>query len=137
MLGESTIIFIPFLCGILFFALLFGFLGYVRYLQYRETINLAEKGLIKLAANGKVEVRGNGHGTLRWGVVIASLGLALTLGLWPLGINTMYWLGIGPWMIGGFIPLFFGLGLILVYVITREDDKKEKAGDEGGAPPTP
>lgn len=132
MLGDSSFIFMPFVCGIVFFVLLFGFLGLWRYLQYRETISLAEKGLLKPATNGKGEAQGNGLGTLRWGVVIASLGLALTLGLWPLGINTTYFLGIGPWMIGGFLPLFFGLGLILVYVVTREDKKKEKESDEGG-----
>jgi hypothetical protein len=36
-----------------------------------------------------------------------------------------YPLGLGPWMLLGFIPLFFGLGLILVYVLTREEKKPE------------
>jgi hypothetical protein len=137
MIGESSFVVMPFLCGILFFALLFGYLGLMRYLQYRETIALAEKGLVKPAVNGKVESRSDGKGTFRWGVVIASLGLALTLGLWPLGIGSEYWLGIGPWMVGGFLPLFFGLGLILVYIVTREDGGKPKNGDEGGKAPTP
>lgn len=135
MYSDNSFIFAPFCCGILFFLLLFAFLAVMRYLQYKETLALAEKGLLK-ATNGKVEIRtGNGKGTttLRWGVVIAALGLALLVGLWPLGINSQYPLGIGPWMVGGFIPLFFGLGLILIYVLTRED-KGDGAGKDGGGP---
>jgi hypothetical protein len=131
---DNSVIIMPFLCGILFFACFFVFLAVMRYLQYRETLALAERGLIK-AINGKPESRDEGKGSFRWGVVIASLGLALTLGLWPLGINTDYWLGIGPWMLGGFLPLFFGLGLILIYVVTREKGKNGKEKDESNTPP--
>ena len=36
-------------------------------------------------------------------------------------------MGFGPWMILGLLPLFIGLGLILIYVVTREPkDKGEK-----------
>jgi hypothetical protein len=112
----------PFVIGITFLTFLFALLIVFRYLQYRETLTLAEKGLLKPGSNPpEARANGNGKGALRWGVVIASLGLALTLGLWPAGIGTDYWLGIGPWMIVGFIPLFFGLGLILIYVLSRED----------------
>ena len=129
--GDPSFIFAPFCCGLLFFVVLFGFLAVWRYLQYRETLALAEKGLLKTDA--RQESRGNGKNTLRWGVVIASLGLALTVGLWPLGINSSYPLGLGPWMIGAFIPLFFGLGLVLIYILTKNDDKPGPGKDDGGS----
>jgi hypothetical protein len=128
---DPSFIYAPFCCGIMFFIVLFGFLAVWRYLQYRETIALAEKGLLKTDA--LQDSRANGKASLRWGVVIASLGLALTVGLWPLGINSNYPLGLGPWMIGAFIPLFFGLGLILIYVLTKNEDKPGPGKDEGGS----
>lgn len=112
-----------------FFALLFGFLSLMRYLSYRETMGLAEKGLVRADW-----LRGNGKDTLRWGIVIASVGLALCVGLYPLGFigaNTRWLLGLGPWMLAGLLPLFFGLGLILIWLVTREKD------DAGEAPAPP
>ncbi len=129
---DPSFIYAPFCCGLLFFIVLFTFLAVWRWLQYRETLALAEKGLLK-AEGGRLEKGGNGKGALRWGVVIASLGLALTVGLWPLGINSSYPLGLGPWMIGAFIPLFFGLGLILIYVLTKDGEKPGSGKDDGGS----
>jgi hypothetical protein len=128
---DPSFLYAPFCCGLLFFLILFAFLVAWRYLQYRETLALAEKGLLK-TEGGRAEIRGDGKGALRWGVVIAALGLALTIGLWPLGIGSEYPLGLGPWMIGAFIPLFFGLGLILIYVLTK-DATKPGGGKDGGA----
>lgn len=100
-----------------FFILLFGFIALMRYISYRETLALLEKGLAKPAKQN-----GNGNAGLVWGVIIAALGLALSLGLYPIGFmtGTNLPLGIGPWMVAGFIPMFFGLGLILIHVLTRE-----------------
>jgi sterol desaturase/sphingolipid hydroxylase (fatty acid hydroxylase superfamily) len=126
---ENLEVIFPFVLGISFLTFLFVFLVIIRILQYRETVALAEKGLVK-PGNNLPDVRSNGYSNtsaLRWGIVIASLGLALTLGLWPQGLGSGYLLGIGPWMIVGFIPLFFGLGLILIYVLTRNE--KSEPGD--------
>jgi hypothetical protein len=127
---TSSLIFFPFCCGIVFFIALLGFLAIWRYLQYRETLALAEKGLLKPEL--QPETRANGKSSLRWGVIIASLGLALMVGLWPLGMNSSYPFGLGPWMIGAFIPLFFGLGLILIYILTR-NDRPGPGKDDGGS----
>lgn len=101
-----------------------GFIYAMRYLNYKETMQLAEKGLVK-----PVRANGNGNGALIWGIIIAAIGLALIIGLWPLGtmLNTEIPFGFGPWMLGGLLPTFFGLALILIHVLTREDkeDKKE------------
>jgi len=129
---DATFLYAPFCCGLLFFLILFAFLAVWRFLQYRETLALAEKGLLK-AEGGRVETRSDGKGALRWGVVIAALGLALTIGLWPLGIYSSYPLGLGPWMIGAFIPLFFGLGLILIYVLTKDAGKPGGGNDNSGS----
>lgn len=112
-----------------FFVLLFGFIALMRYLNYRETLALAEKGLVRggrLRANG-----GNGKDTLRWGIVITAVGIALCVGLYPLGFmggRSGFPLGLGPWMLFGLIPTFFGLGLVLIYALTREDKRDKQAG---------
>jgi len=111
-----------------FFALLFGFIVVMRYLGYRETLALAEKGLVR-----PDRTRGsNGKDTLRWGIAIAAVGMALCVGLYPIGFiggGSRFPLGFGPWMLTGLLPMFFGLALIMIYVLTREDKKAEKDGE--------
>lgn len=101
---------------------IFGFILAFRYLSYRETLALAEKGLVR----PEKPRSNNGKGTLVWGILIAAIGLALCLGLWPLGAvgygASQYPLGMGPWMLFGLLPLFFGLALVLIYVLTRKDN---------------
>ena len=95
---------------------IFGFLAFLRYMNYRETIALAEKGLTKPETK-------SGKGLLRWGIVLTSLGFALSLGLYFIGFNSPndYPLHLGPWMLGGFVPLFLGLGLVLLHYLTVKD----------------
>jgi hypothetical protein len=94
---------------------IFGFLAFLRYMSYRETLALAEKGLTK------PETR-TGKGFLRWGILITALGFALTVGLYLIGFASAenYPLHLGPWMLGGFVPLFLGIGLILIHVLTEK-----------------
>ncbi len=111
-----------------FFLIVFGFFAFWRYLQYREVVVLAEKGLVRPAP-----ASGNGSVALRWGIVMAALGLALSLGFYPLGFvfdaqGRLFPLHFGPWMLIGLVPLFFGLGLVLIHVLTRE--RKPKEGTE-------
>lgn len=110
--------------GIAFFLIIFGFFGFMRYLSYKETLALAEKGLVKPQHSN-----GNGKGALIWGIIITAIGLALTIGMWPLGAmtNTDLPFGFGPWMIIGLIPTFFGLALILIHVLTQEKKREEPA----------
>jgi hypothetical protein len=97
-------------------AIIFGFLGFMRYMNYKETMALAEKGLTR--PEQKTE-----KGVLRWGIVITGLGIALTLGLYTIGFSggDHYPLHLGPWMLGGFVPLFLGLGLILLHYLFKKD----------------
>lgn len=126
-----------------FFVLLFGFILLMRWLGYRETMALAEKGLVR----GEARRNGGSKDSLRWGIVITSVGLALCVGLYPIGFVTgsRFLLGMGPWMLAGLLPTFFGLGLILIYVVTKEkgDDPAggrgaggRKTTDDGPLPPT-
>jgi hypothetical protein len=119
------------LVGILgLFGLSFAFIVLLRYIGYRETLHLAEKGLVRPDRSAG----GNGKDTLRWGIVITAVGLALCAGLYPIGLlpGSSFPLGIGPWMIAGFLPTFFGLGLILIYVLTREDKPTPPPADTHG-----
>jgi hypothetical protein len=97
-------------------AIIFGFLAFMRYMNYKETIALAEKGLSR-------PEKKSGKGLLRWGIVITAIGFALSLGLYPLGFDSgnNYPLHLGPWMLGGFVPLFLGLGLILLHYLTEKE----------------
>ena len=118
-----------------FFALLFGFIALMRFMGYRETMALAEKGLVR----GELRRNGGGKDSLRWGIVITAVGLALCVGLYPIGFVTglNFPLGMGPWMLVGLLPTFFGLGLVLIYVVTREkSDERQKTNDEIKAKPT-
>lgn len=95
---------------------IFSFLAFLRYMSYKETLALAEKGLTKPEPK-------SGKGLLRWGIVITSLGLALTIGLYLAGFASAdtYPLRLGPWMLGGFVPLFLGLGLVLLHYLTEKE----------------
>ena len=97
-------------------AIIFGFLAFLRYMNYKETIALAENGLTRPEQK-------TGSGFLRWGILTTGLGIALSLGLYPIGFSAgeTYPLHLGPWMLGGFVPLFLGLGLILLHFLTQKD----------------
>lgn len=93
-----------------------GFIAFMRYLNYKETLALAEKGLTRPETK-------NSKGLLRWGIIVTALGLALTMGLYLFGFRAgdNYPLHLGPWMLGGFVPLFLGLGLVLLHYLTEKN----------------
>lgn len=117
MRGDEFVI----VCGsVSVFFMIFAFVLAMRYIAYRETVFLAERGLTR----GHLR---DGKGSLRWGILISAVGLALCLGLWPLGLsNAMraeFPLGLGPWMLIGLVPLFFGLALVLIYFLTAREER--------------
>ena len=101
------------------FLILFVFLAYLRYLRHREILTLAEKGLA-------YPERRNGKDTLRWGIAITAIGLALLLGVLPMALG-----GEWPLLLIGLIPTFFGLSLVLIYVVMREGEPREEVKEEG------
>jgi Domain of unknown function (DUF6249) len=110
---------VPCLSIVSILLIIFGFLAFMRYINYRETLALAEKGLTRPE---RLEAK-NSKGFLRWGILVTSLGLALSLGLYFVGFDSAenYPLHLGPWMLGGFVPLFLGLGLILSHFLTQKE----------------
>jgi hypothetical protein len=93
-----------------------AFIVLIRYLNFKETMALAEKGLSRPEP-------GNNKPLLRWGILVTALGLGLTLGLYTIGFyaGDGYPLHLGPWMLGGFVPLFLGLGLVLTHYLTAKE----------------
>jgi len=117
------------------FLLIFGFAAFLRYMRYKETLALAEKGLVRPQINGNGA--SNGKGTLRWGIVITALGVAMCIGLYPFGWlagGTSFPLNFGPWMVIGLIPTFFGLALILIFVVTSKNGSSQPAEEMEIAP---
>jgi hypothetical protein len=87
-------------------AIIFGFLAFLRYMNYKETIALAEKGLTKPESSSNKRL-------LRWGIVITAIGLALTIGLYLIGFNyaSNYPLNLGPGCWEASSHFFLALGL--------------------------
>ena len=113
--------------------LLLGFIALMRWMAYRETLALADRGLVR----GDRLRGGDGKDTLRWGIMLTAVGLALCVGLYPIGLlgGTRWFLGLGPWMLAGLLPTFFGVGLIVIYVLTREEPAKNGNGHLSVTPP--
>jgi len=107
---------VPCLSIISVLLVIFGFLAFLRYMNYKETIALAEKGLTKPESKSNKRL-------LRWGIVVTALGFALTLGLYTIGFASAdnYPLHLGPWMLGGFVPLFLGISLVLLHYLTERE----------------
>ena len=114
---------------IAFVAIVFGTVVLLRWFKHREILALAEKGLLP-AQYAQYMSASRGRGLLGWGIALVALGLALMIGLWPIGFVTrvphtgesLYPLNFGPWMLAGLIPLFIGLALLITYFLTRKEE---------------
>jgi len=109
------------------FSIPFGFFAYIRYLRYKETIALAERGLLRPSESR------NGRGTMRWGVVLTFVGFALVLGLLPVGwflADADSPMILGPWLLVGCLPMFFGMALLVIYALTRNDAPRSVTTDD-------
>ena len=108
--------FIPVIGVIGILIVVLGFIVIMRFISYKENLSLAEKGLTRPEQK-------NGKGLLRWGITITALGIAFTIGLYPIGFASgdEFPLHLGPWMLGGFVPLFLGLGLTLLHYLTEKE----------------
>lgn len=149
-----------FIIFVLFPGIILGFILLSRYLKYRETLTMIQHGITPppppmmkppppMMPRPPVMVQqvngGAGRGTLIWGLVLSAIGLALTLALWPIGFiansasgnSVTFPLGLGPWMLAGFVPLFVGVALILGYVVTRPERSPNPPPSPQGIPGFP
>jgi hypothetical protein len=127
MLSSVAIIF---LLSLIFF---FGFIVFLRYLHHKEQMALISHG-INPASQPR---RQRSRGILRAGLITAMIGLALTIGLYPLGfllptIFTGTPFHLGPWLLPGLIPLAVGVALIVSYYLEQNSSLpyNEKDTDE-------
>jgi len=95
------------------FALLTLVLAFVtlhRYIAFKERVALAELGFLVEDLKRKADKRYGNKGVLWGGVITGMSGLALLLGLATLGS--------GAWLLAGLLPLFVGLGMVIIYFMT-------------------
>lgn len=117
-----------FLISLAFF---FGFIVLLRYLHHRERMAMISRGINPQS----LPKQKRNQGLLRAGLITAMIGLALTVGLYPLGfllpmLFTATPFHLGPWLLPGLIPLGVGVALIVSYYLEQNssppDDKKEE-----------
>ena len=100
-------------------AIFFGFIVMLRYLHHRERMALIRHGINP----GSLHRQRRSRGMLRAGLIITMVGLALTIGLYPVGfllppiLATPFHLG--PWLLPGLIPLGVGIALIVSYYLEQ------------------
>ncbi len=89
-----------------------AFVAAMRYIAYKERVDLVERGVDIEALFRSQQLGKQGNRGILWaGSITASSGLGILLGLWMLGR--------GVWLIAGFLPFFVGLGMLAVYYVTR------------------
>jgi hypothetical protein len=99
-----------------------GFITLSRYIAYKERVALAQLGF-PMDMNSMDISRHSGKRGILWaGVITAMGGLALLLGLSTLGM--------GVWLLGGLIPLFIGIGMVLIYFMLGNAPEQPKEPDK-------
>lgn len=116
---EDVALGIIIVCGAnLFFGSILGFIGYLRYLKHKETIALAQHGIVDMRASTK-QPKVNPQ-AIRSGVITMAVGIALCIGLYPIGWIAMPGelpLNLGPWMLAGLVPFFVGLAIVVSHYL--------------------
>jgi hypothetical protein len=99
-------------------AIVFIYVYQHRKMLHKERLVMIEKGIAPAGeAFQEVPYPIQRKRMLTNGITTAAIGLALVIGL-----RTM---GYGPFLLGGLIPLAVGLGQIISYLVTADDDKDE------------
>ena len=114
----TTIIWVALIGWLIVLAIFCGFIVFLRYIEHRERMALIARGIDP----NTLRRRRRGVGVLRAGLIIALVGLALTIGLYPLGFMlpssiTQAPLHFGPWLLPGLIPLGVGGALVISYYL--------------------
>jgi hypothetical protein len=129
---------------IAFFLIIFGTIALTRWFKHREVMAMVERGVLpeQYVQYASEPRRQESRGLFIWGVALAMLGLALIIGLWPLGnvwsgTEIQYPLNFGPWMLIGLVPLFIGLALLIIYFLVRKEEapRMNKTSKDEISPP--
>ncbi len=118
----SSVILVALFGWLIALAIFFGFIVLLRYIEHRERMALIARGMDPFS----LRRRRRGVGVLRAGLIIAMVGLALTIGLYPLGFMlpatiTEAPLHFGPWLLPGLIPLGIGSALVIGYYLGQDN----------------
>ncbi len=107
-----------------------GFIVLLRYIDHRERMALISRGFHPNQVRGQRR----GAGVLRAGLITFMVGLALTMGLYPIGflIPPSYTIPFraGPWLLPGLIPLGVGVALIFSYYLAPEEPPPNQPFDD-------
>ncbi|HEY7347712.1 MAG TPA: hypothetical protein VH599_05290 [Ktedonobacterales bacterium] len=102
-----------------------SFLSLRRYLEHRERMAMIARGITppdKRRNTLPKPLLIRRAGVLHGGLITAMVGLALTLGLYPIGFymppSLVSPYHLGPWLLAGLIPLAVGCALILGHYLT-------------------
>jgi hypothetical protein len=118
----SSVILVALFGWLIALAIFFGFIVLLRYIEHRERMALIARGMDPFS----LRRQRRGVGVLRAGLIIFMVGLALTIGLYPLGFMlpspiTEAPLHFGPWLLPGLIPLGIGSALIIGYYLGQDN----------------
>jgi hypothetical protein len=124
----STDMIVVLLGWLIALAIFFSCIMVVRYLNHRERMAMINQGIDPRILRKQRRNRG----ILRAGLITGMVGLALTLGLYPIGFFlpstfTAAPFHLGPWLLPGLIPLSVGLALIISYYLEQSN---QSAGEE-------
>jgi hypothetical protein len=115
------------LAWLLALVIFLGFIVLLRYIDHRERM-----AMIRLGIDPNRNRRG--IGVLRAGLITTMVGMALTVGLYPIGFMVpVAYTGperIGPWLLPGLIPLGVGVALIISYYLTPDVRPPDRTPDE-------
>ncbi|HEY1352483.1 MAG TPA: DUF6249 domain-containing protein [Ktedonobacteraceae bacterium] len=109
------------LAWLLALVIFLGFIVLLRYIDHRERMAMISRGIDP----HRWRPKRRSTGVLRAGLITFMVGLALTVGLYPIGflIPPTYTIPFraGPWLLPGLIPLGVGSALIISYYL--QDDQ--------------
>src|SRR5579859_4159280 len=117
----SSVVLAALLGWLIALAIFFGFIVLLRYIDHRERMALISRGIDP----NSLRRQRRGVGLLRAGLITAMVGLALTIGLYPLGFMlpvsiTGAPFHFGPWLLPGLIPLGVGSALVISHYLGQD-----------------
>jgi len=111
------------LIWIVVLALFLAFIILLRMLSHRERMAMIQRGLPAGPGRWPALPERRGTALLRGGLITALVGLALTIGLYPVGFMLPPQIArapfhLGPWLLPGLVPLAVGTALILSHYLS-------------------